>query len=119
MTDLKAAYERPPGVSLAGWIAELQRRQHIADQIRSSALAKLQEAKTAYDEARAESLMIMTVLRQAKADLATRTWTLGSPDGWVGKSYEASDAETASKLAEADGYAVLDVMDHTLVVADK
>jgi hypothetical protein len=46
-------------------------------------------------------------------------YTVMSPSGWTGPSYERDDPEEAAQAAEADGYEVIDVMDSTLVVPDE
>lgn len=44
-----------------------------------------------------------------------RTMTV---DGGCGSRYEAYDIEAAAKMAEKDGYEVLDIMDDIIVIAD-
>jgi hypothetical protein len=45
-------------------------------------------------------------------------YTVMSPDGMTGSSYEADDPEVAAQMAEKDGYDILDISDNYLVVAD-
>lgn len=46
-------------------------------------------------------------------------FTIMSPNGYVGQSYQAEDAETAARMAIADGEEIIDYMDNLLIVADE
>lgn len=47
------------------------------------------------------------------------TYTVMSPSGWTGPSYQARDSDEAAAQAEAAGYEIIDVQDFTLVTPDE
>jgi hypothetical protein len=47
------------------------------------------------------------------------TFTVMSPRGWTGPSYQARDSDDAAAQAERDGYPIVDVQEFTLVTPDE
>jgi hypothetical protein len=64
---------------------------------------------------RTDAQTLATLHREAHRKL--RTYVTMTVEGGTGSSYLAEDIGAAAKMAEADGYNVLDLMDDTIVIA--
>lgn len=62
---------------------------------------------------------VETAAAAGSAESYLETFTVMSPSGWTGPSYQARDSDDAAAQAERDGYEIVDVMNFTLVTPDE